>query len=72
MHDKTPATDPSSQYNPYPVRKSCLIIHSPRGPIPVRTRPQRGGGGYPPLYRPQNGCTEQWVLWVPEAPEILF
>ena len=26
----------------------------------------------PPLYRPQNGCTEQWVLWVPEAPEILF
>ena len=26
----------------------------------------------PPLYTPQNGCTEQWVLWVPKAPEILF
>ena len=37
-----------------------------RGPILVRTRPQRGGG------RPQNGCTEQWVLWVPEVPEIFF
>ena len=23
----------------------------------------------PPLYRPQNGCTEQWVLW---APDIFF
>ena len=26
----------------------------------------------PPLDRPQNGCTEQWVLWAPEVPEILF
>ena len=35
--------------------------------------PDPKGGGYPPpLYRPQNGCTEQWVLWAPEAPEILF
>ena len=41
---------------------------SARGVLLVRTQPQ-GGGGYPPLYRPQNGCTEQWVLW---APEILF
>ena len=32
------------------------------GPDP---RVVRGGG----LYRPQNGCTDQWVLW---APEILF
>ena len=39
----------------------------PRGLLPARTRPQ--GGGAPPLYRPQNGCTEPWVLW---APEILF
>ena len=31
-----------------------------------------GGGGVIPLNRPQNGCTEQWVLWAPEAPEILF
>ena len=37
-----------------------------RGLILVRTRPQREGGG---VYRPQNGCIEQWVLW---APEILF
>ena len=22
----------------------------------------RGGGGAPPLYGPQNGSTEQWVL----------
>ena len=29
------------------------------GAILVRTRPQRGGGV------PQNGCTEQWVLWAP-------
>ena len=35
--------------------------------------PKGGGVGYPPpLYRPQNGCTDQWVLWAPEAPEILF
>ena len=25
----------------------------------------------PICYRPQNGCTEQWILWAPEAPEIL-
>ena len=35
-----------------------------RGPILVRTRPH-GGGVHPPLYKPQNGCTEQWVLWAP-------
>ena len=29
-----------------------------RGPILVRTRPQRGGYPPPPLYRPQNGCTD--------------
>ena len=44
-----------------------------RGLLPARTRPQRGGATPPPpLYRPQNGCTEQWVLRAPEAPEILF
>ena len=32
--------------------------------------PRAGGGGG--LYRPGNGCTEQWFLWVPEAPKILF
>ena len=32
--------------------------------------PNGGGGGG--LYKPQNGCTEQWVLWAPEAPEIVF
>ena len=32
---------------------------------------QKGAGNLP-LYRTQNGCTEQWVLWAPEAPEILF
>ena len=26
--------------------------------------PRGGGGG---LYGPQNGSTEQWVLWVPEV-----
>ena len=36
-----------------------------RGMLLVRTRPK----GPSPLYRPQNGCTEQWVLC---APEILF
>ena len=44
----------------------------PRGLLPARAQPQRGGGGGGggrPLYRPQNGCMEQWVLW---APEILF
>ena len=35
-------------------------------------RPQRGGGGRLPLYGPHNGCMEQWVLWAPQAPEILF
>ena len=44
----------------------AAMAHGAWGPILARTRPQRGGGG---LYRPQNGCTEQWVLW---APEILF
>ena len=34
--------------------------------------PDPKGGGQGGLYRPQNGCTEQWVLWAPEAPEILF
>ena len=24
----------------------------------------------PPLYRPPNGCTERWALWVPDTPEI--
>ena len=42
----------------------------PQGVLPARTQPQGGGGGG--LYRPQNGCTEQWVLWAPEVPEILF
>ena len=39
------------------------------GPLLVRTRPQRVGRG---LYRPQNGCMEQWVLWAPEAQDVLF
>ena len=43
---------------------------SPEGcidPPPPRPKPTPKGGGPPPLYRPQNDCTEQWVLW-----EILF
>ena len=39
------------------------------GVLPARTRPQAPP---PPPYRPQNGCTEQWVLWAPAALEILF
>ena len=27
--------------------------------------PKGGGGGLPFLYGPQNGCTDQWVLWAP-------
>ena len=34
--------------------------------------PTPKGGDPLPLYSPQNGCNEQWVLWAPEAPEILF
>ena len=38
----------------------------------VGTGPRGGGGGGGGLYRPQNGCTEQWVFWAPEGPKILF
>ena len=43
----------------------------PRGGAPGQDpTPCRGGGGG--IYRPQNGCTEHWVLCAPEAPDILF
>ena len=48
----------------------CGVL--PTGAAPGQDPTPKGGGGVPPpipLYRPQNGCTEQWVLW---APEILF
>ena len=54
-------------------------------PLPPRARPPwrhggrswsgpdpKGGGDPPPLYGPQNCCTEQCALSAPEAPEILF
>ena len=31
--------------------------------------PKGEGGG---VCGPQNGCMGQWILWAPEAPEILF
>ena len=39
------------------------------GADPGRDPTPKGGGAPPPFDRPQNGCTEQWVLW---APEILW
>ena len=48
------------------VRPKCVPL---KGADPGQDATPEGGGYPPPLYRPQNGCTEQWVLW---APEILF
>ena len=45
---------------------SCQHEVTGAGPGQVLTPRDGAGGG---LYRPQNGCTEQWVLW---APEIWF
>ena len=54
----------------------CARDQRAAGRVAVVTR--GGGGGLPawtrppPLYGPQNGCMGQWILWAPEAPEILF
>ena len=60
------------------LQRACVALimanHAPRantrGLLLVKTRPQ--SGGTPPLYGPQNGCTEQCASSAPEAPEILF
>ena len=52
-----------------------ILLHvQVTGADPGQDPTPKGGGPLPPppFYRPQNGCTEQWVLWAPEAPEILF
>ena len=61
---RRPQSDAGS--NMLPLRRRIAAVRMPAtGADPSQDPTPRGGGVAPPLYRPQNGCTEQWVLWAP-------
>ena len=67
----TSAGAASDVYHPLPNLPIKEAAH-PRGGGGCRPGPDpKGAPAPPPLYRPQNGCMGQWILWAPEALEIL-
>ena len=65
---------PRADSPPTPSPASCVgvvsTLQTPHMGAAVGQDPiPRGRGG---VCRPQNGCMGHWILWAPEAPEILF